>query len=101
VCVLSTAKNRNFNEILFTDFHFFAMCDYFMDLCAAAIEECVKGSLQIGSTTITPIKPTATITLDNCGEEGSDRDEAEADDDEMEQGTSDEEVMKLYCLLPN
>ncbi|XP_021936900.1 uncharacterized protein LOC110838211 isoform X2 [Zootermopsis nevadensis] len=57
----------------------------------ATIEECVKGSLQIGSTTITPIKPTATITLDNCGEEGSDRDEAEADDDEMEQGTSDEE----------
>ncbi|PNF29866.1 hypothetical protein B7P43_G09538 [Cryptotermes secundus] len=59
---------------------------------AAAVEECVKGTtLQIGSTTITPVKPTATITLDTCGEEGSDRDEAEADDDEMEQGTSEEE----------
>ncbi|KAJ9576151.1 hypothetical protein L9F63_006973, partial [Diploptera punctata] len=55
-----------------------------------AAEDTVKGTVQIGSTTITPIKP-ATITLDTCGEDGSDRDEAEADDDEMEQGTSEEE----------
>jgi hypothetical protein len=66
----------------------------------AAVEECVKGTtLQIGSTTITPLKPTATITLDTCGEEGSDRDEAEADDDEMEQGTSEEEVI-IYIYTP-
>jgi hypothetical protein len=71
----------------------------FINLCAATVEECVKGTLQIGSTTITPIKPAATITLDTCGEEGSDRDEAEADDDEMEQGTSEEEVMTYYLLL--
>jgi hypothetical protein len=69
-------------------------------LCAAAVEECAKGTtLQIGSTTITPVKPTATITLDTCGEEGSDRDEAEADDDDMEQGTSDEEVRILAFML--
>jgi len=67
-------------------------------VCAATVEECIKGStLQIGSTTITPIKPAATITLDTCGEEGSDRDEAEADDDEMEQGTSEDEVI-IYLL---
>ena len=64
---------------------------YFVCLTIGAMEECAKGSLQIGSTTITPIKP-ATITIDTCGDDGSDRDEAEADDDEMEQGTSDEEV---------
>jgi hypothetical protein len=65
-----------------------------MYVCTATVDECLKGStLQIGSTTITPIKPTATITLDTCGEEGSDRDEAEADDDEMEQGTSEDEVI--------
>jgi hypothetical protein len=70
------------------------------DLCTAAVEECVKGTtLQIGSTTITPVKPTATITLDTCGEEGSDRDEAEADDDEMEQGTSEEEVIIFSVML--
>lgn len=91
-------KNKNFIEVPVTDFHFFCNVWLFMDLCAATVEECVKGSLQIGSTTITPIKTTATITLDTCGEEGSDRDEAEADDDEMEQGTSDEEVMKLPYL---
>ena len=74
-----------------------------MYVCTATVEECMKGStLQIGSTTITPIKPTATITLDTCGEEGSDRDEAEADDDEMEQGTSEDEVI-VYLIsdLPN
>jgi hypothetical protein len=70
------------------------------DLCAAAVEECAKGAtLQIGSTTITPVKPTATITLDTSGEEGSDRDEAEADDDEMEQGTSEEEVIIFIVML--
>jgi hypothetical protein len=64
----------------------------------ATVEECIKGTtLQIGSTTITPIKPAATITLDTCGEEGSDRDEAEADDDDMEQGTSEDEVI-IYLL---
>jgi hypothetical protein len=69
-------------------------------LRTAAVEECVKGAtLQIGSTTITPVKPTATITLDTCGEEGSDRDEAEADDDDMEQGTSDEEVINYTSFL--
>jgi len=71
-------------------------------VCTATVEECMKGStLQIGSTTITPIKPAATITLDTCGEEGSDRDEAEADDDDMEQGTSEDEVIiyLLSCLL--
>jgi hypothetical protein len=67
-------------------------------LCTATVEECIKGTtLQIGSTTITPIKPAATITLDTCGEDGSDRDEAEGDDDEMEQGTSEDEVM-IYLL---
>ncbi|PSN57920.1 hypothetical protein C0J52_00233 [Blattella germanica] len=58
---------------------------------SGAIEDCAKGAVQIGSTTITPIKPPCTtITLEPC-EDGSDRDEAEADDDEMEQGTSEEE----------
>jgi hypothetical protein len=70
------------------------------DLCTVAVEECARGAtLQIGSTTITPVKPTATITLDTCGEEGSDRDEAEADDDEMDQGTSEEEVNLLTFML--
>lgn len=48
--------------------------------------------MSIGATTITPVKApaAATITIDN-GEEGSDRDEAEGDEEEMVEAQSDEE----------
>lgn len=49
-------------------------------------------AVTIGNTTITPV--TATITLDP-GDEGSERDEAEGDDEEMEMD-SDEEVSDDY-----
>ncbi|XP_034237938.1 uncharacterized protein LOC117643271 isoform X2 [Thrips palmi] len=48
--------------------------------------------MSIGATTITPVKAPAasTITIDN-GDEGSDRDEAEGDEEEMAETQSDEE----------
>jgi len=53
--------------------------------------------MSIGATTITPVKapPAATITIDN-GEEGSDRDEAEGDEEEMAESQSDEEVIQIF-----
>lgn len=51
----------------------------------------VTNSIQIGSTTITPVQNTTNlITLEDQMDDFSDRDEAEGDEDEMET-TSDEE----------
>lgn len=49
--------------------------------------------MSIGSTTITPVKapPSATITLDHNGDDGSDRDEAEGDEEEMDENATDDE----------
>lgn len=55
--------------------------------------------MSIGATTITPVKApaAATITIDN-GDEGSDRDEAEGDEEEMAETQSDEEVIWInFC----
>ncbi|XP_066991207.2 uncharacterized protein [Anabrus simplex] len=64
------------------------------------IEADVLGKpIVIGSTTITPLKiSTDTITLE-AGEEGSDRDEAEGDDEDMD-GTSEEEDNSVQTSQP-
>lgn len=53
------------------------------------LKEMKTKAVTIGSTTITPVLPT-TITIDQQ-DDGSERDEAEGDDEEMEMD-SDEEV---------
>lgn len=58
------------------------------------IKELKTKAVTIGSTTITPV-PT-TITIDQP-DDGSERDEAEGDDDEMEVD-SDEEVRKNFIV---
>lgn len=42
--------------------------------------------------------PPATITLDHNGEDGSDRDEAEGDEEEMEESGSEDEVCLVFQL---
>jgi len=72
-----------------------------LSVCCFAVNS--NNVLSIGSTTITPVKASDTITLDcGNGEEGSDRDEAEGDEDEMEAPSSDDEEVSCsiaveYC----
>ncbi|XP_043472119.1 uncharacterized protein LOC122504870 isoform X2 [Leptopilina heterotoma] len=55
------------------------------------LKEVKLQSMQIGNTTITPV--TTTITIDQ-GDDGSERDEAEGDDEEMEMDSEDDDEME-------
>lgn len=60
------------------------------------IKEMKLQSMTIGNTTITPV--TTTITIDQ-GDDGSERDEAEGDDEEMEMDSEDDVRIIFFCIF--